>query len=91
MSYCDEYNRNCPLFIIGCCKKDDKNPCMYRYHKVCNNNFLCDNPKCEYGHGISINKREIIYNINRFKAKNSYYASYKEYRCKMSMNCTKES
>lgn len=84
----NKFATNCPKFAIGCCKKDEKDPCPYYYHKTCIDNYLCDNPECKYGHGISVAKREIIYYIDIDRYKNDYFDAKKEDKCKMAMNCT---
>jgi len=86
MSY-NRFAKNCPKFAIGCCKKDDSNPCPYYYHKTCDKNYLCDDPNCKYGHGISVNKREIIYYIEQDKYREDYFSANAVDKCKMSMNC----
>ncbi len=83
----EKIEENCPYFAIGCCKKDDSNPCPYRYHTTCKYNYLCNNPECKYGHGISVEKREIIYYIDEEKCRDDYFSANVVDKCKMSMNC----
>lgn len=89
MSY-NKYAKNCPKFAIGCCKKDSSNPCPYYYHKTCKYNYLCDDPECKYGHGISVDKREIIYYIDEIKYREAYFNANAEDKCDMPMNCIKK-
>ena len=50
------YKKLCPLRCKGECNKVN---CEYK-HVTCRDNFLCMNPKCEYGHGINYFKRKIL-------------------------------
>jgi|TARA_B100000497_G_C7673659_1_gene406678 hypothetical protein len=89
MSY-NKFAKNCPKFANGCCKKDASNPCPYYYHKTCKYNYLCDDPECKYGHGISVDKREIIYYIDEIKYREAYFDANAEDKCDMPMNCIKK-
>jgi hypothetical protein len=86
MSY-NKFATNCPKFAIGCCKKDDSNPCPYYYHKTCDRNYLCDDPDCKYGHGVSVAKREIIYYIDQNNYREDYFNANAKDKCKMPINC----
>ena len=72
---------NCPDFKLGICTAYKDKTCKYAYHKACDNNYLCRDDNCKYGHGISIMKRTIISDMydtivnNDYNEKNDTYCS----------------
>jgi len=85
MSY-NKFHTNCPHFNVGNCKSFKT--CKYKYHKKCDENFLCNREDCKYGHGISYMKRVIInyiYDEKYSRASSAY--EYSDNKCKMPMNC----
>ena len=84
MSY-NKFHTNCPHFNVGNCKSFKT--CKYKYHKKCDENFLCNREDCKYGHGISYMKRVIINYI--YDEKYSRASGYEDSdnKCKMPMNC----
>ena len=86
MSY-DAFSTNCPHFAIGCCNSFKAGSCKYKYHKRCDDNFLCNRYDCKFGHGITPEKRMIINNIYDEKYSSSAVFETSENPCKMPMNC----
>lgn len=86
MSY-DSFNTNCPHFAIGCCNSFKDGGCKYKYHKRCDENFLCKRYDCKFGHGITPEKRIIVNDIydEKYSSNSAFETSDK--RCKMPMNC----
>ena len=85
MTY-NKFHTNCPHFNVGKCTS--YKTCKYKYHKKCDDNFLCNREDCKYGHGISYMKRLIInnvYDLKYFRDSSPY--EYSDNRCKMPMNC----
>lgn len=76
----------CPYFKIGQCNKVDYPDCSYK-HISCRDNYLCDNEECEYGHGISVEKRMAL---------SAIYSSYENkgfddtYACRYPLQCYKQ-
>ena len=87
MSSYDTFSTNCPHFAIGCCTFFKEGSCKYKYHKRCDENFLCKRYDCKYGHGISPEKRLIINDIYDEKYSSSSVFETSEKPCKMAMNC----
>jgi hypothetical protein len=85
MSY-NKFHTNCPHFNVGNCKSFKT--CKYKYHKKCDDNFLCNREDCKYGHGISYMKRVIINYIydEKYSSASSAYED-SDNKCKMPMNC----
>lgn len=86
MSY-DKFHTNCPHFAIGCCNFAKVGFCKYKYHKRCDENFLCTRYDCKYGHGITPEKRMIVNKIYDEKYSSSSVFETSENRCTMPMNC----
>ena len=63
---------NCPDFKLGICTAYKDKTCKYAYHKACDNNYLCRDDNCKYGHGISIMKRTIISDMYDTIVNNDY-------------------
>ena len=87
MTY-NKYNTNCPHFKVGNCSSYKNGVCKYKYHKKCDENFLCNREDCKFGHGISYMKRVIInyiYDEKYSRASSAY--EYSDNKCKMPMNC----
>ena len=84
MSY-NKFHTNCPHFNVGNCKSFKT--CKYKYHKKCDDNFLCNREDCKYGHGISYMKRVIINYIydEKYSSASGYEDS--DNKCKMPMIC----
>ena len=83
----DAFSINCPHFAIGCCTLFKEGSCKYKYHKCCDENFLCNRYNCKYGHGISPDKRIIINNIYDEKYSSSSVFEINNNPCEMPMNC----
>ena len=85
----NKFQTNCPHFKVGKCSSYKNGACKYKYHKKCDENFLCNREDCKFGHGISYMKRLIINNV--FTINNVYDQKYShaayDNRCNMSMNC----
>ncbi len=81
----NKFHTNCPHFNVGNCTSFKT--CKYKYHKKCDENFLCNREDCKYGHGISYMKRVIINYI--YDEKYSRTSGYEDSdnKCKMPMNC----
>ena len=82
----NKFHTNCPHFNVGNCTSFKT--CKYKYHKKCDENFLCNREDCKYGHGISYTKRVIInyiYDEKYSRASSAY--EYSDNKCKMPMNC----
>lgn len=86
MSY-DAFSTNCPHFAVGCCTFFKADSCKYKYHKRCDENFLCTRYDCKFGHGITPEKRMIVNNIYDEKYSSSSVFETSENPCKMPMNC----
>ena len=82
----NKFHINCPHFNVGNCTSFKT--CKYKYHKKCDENFLCNREDCKYGHGISYMKRVIINYIydEKYSRTSSVY-EYSSNKCKMPMNC----
>jgi len=77
---------NCPHFKLGLCASY-KN-CNYAYHKPCDDNYLCRDDTCKFGHGISIMKRTIISDMYDTIVNNDYDKKSDKYCSKI--NCISE-
>ena len=86
MTY-NKFHANCPHFKVGNCSSYKNGCCKYKYHKKCDENFLCNREDCKFGHGISYMKRLIINNIYDKKYSSASSYEYSNNRCKMAMNC----
>ena len=86
MTY-NKFHSNCPHFKVGNCSSYKNGVCKYKYHKTCDENFLCNREDCKFGHGISYMKRVIINYI--YDEKYSSVSGYEDSdnKCKMSMIC----
>ena len=87
MTY-NKFHTNCPHFKVGNCSSYKNGVCKYKYHKTCDENFLCNREDCKFGHGISYMKRVIInyiYDEKYSRASSAY--EYSDNKCKMPMNC----
>ena len=51
----------CPEFSVNNCY--DRYTCNYFYHDTCKDNFICNDPDCQYGHGLSLIKRMLVSSI----------------------------
>lgn len=81
---------NCPDFKLGICTAYKDKTCKYAYHKACDNNYLCRDDNCKYGHGISIMKRTIISDMYDTIVNNDYDDTYcSKINC-ISEECHKE-
>ena len=86
MTTYNKYDTNCPDFSVGNCSSYKNGICKYKYHKKCNNSFLCNREDCKFGHTISYSKRLIINNI--YNKKYSRMSSpYNDNRCSNPINC----
>lgn len=79
---------NCPDFKLGICTAYKDKTCKYVYHKACDNNYLCRDDNCKYGHGISIMKRTIISDMYDTIINNDYDENNDKYCSKI--NCISE-
>jgi hypothetical protein len=79
---------NCPNFKLGLCTAYKNDTCNYAYHKACNDNYLCRDDNCKYGHGISIMKRTIISDMYDTIFNNDYDETSEKYCHKI--NCISE-
>ena len=79
---------NCPNFKLGLCTAYKNDTCNYAYHKACNDNYLCRDDNCKYGHGISIMKRTIISDMYDTIVNNDYDETCEKYCHKI--NCISE-
>jgi hypothetical protein len=78
---------NCPDFKLGLCTAYKNDTCNYAYHKACNDNYLCRDDNCKYGHGISIMKRTIISDMYDTIVNNDYDENSKKYCHKINCIC----
>jgi len=86
MTY-NKFHTNCPHFKVGNCSSYKNGVCKYKYHKTCDENFLCNREDCKFGHGISYTKRVIINYIydEKYSSASGYEDS--DNKCKMPMIC----
>ena len=86
MTY-NKFHTNCPHFKVGNCSSYKNGVCKYKYHKTCDENFLCNREDCKFGHGISYMKRVIINYIydEKYSSASGYEDS--DNKCKMPMIC----
>ena len=86
MTY-NKFHSNCPHFKVGNCSTYKNGVCKYKYHKTCDENFLCNREDCKFGHGISYMKRVIINYIydEKYSSASGYEDS--DNKCKMPMIC----
>ena len=79
--YCNKIKKNCPKFKIGTCKVID---CDYAFHNKCYKNMLCDNYECNFGHGVTVEKRKLIISLYN---KMDKYIINESAKCKFAINC----
>jgi len=87
MTY-NRFHTNCPHFKVGNCSSYKDGTCKYKYHKKCDESFLCNREDCKFGHTISYSKRSIINMIYDQKySRDSSPFENSDNRCKMPINC----
>ena len=77
---------NCPAFSVNNCF--NKYNCQYFYHNPCKDNFICSDPDCDLGHGLSLIKRMIVSGIYCTLYERPEYDTAEEDVCSRYFNCT---
>jgi len=87
MTY-NKFNKNCPYFSVGNCCSYKNGACKYKYHKKCDQSFLCNREDCKFGHTIPYSKRVIINKIydKKYSRISSPYEN-SDNRCNNPINC----